>query len=88
VWNIGETLVAIATETEQTAEPFQREKSQLDIAGQLFRFNVDHGLEDIGLEEFTKIKEIAAATRRYLGSQEGFKRLQACVDKLKGRTCE
>jgi predicted acylesterase/phospholipase RssA len=63
VWNIGETLVTIATETEQTAETFQHEKSQLDIAGQLFRFNVDHGLEDIGLEEFTKIKEIAAATR-------------------------
>jgi hypothetical protein len=33
VFHIGETLVAIATETEQTAERFQRDKSHLDNRG-------------------------------------------------------
>ncbi|KAL3426622.1 phosphorylase superfamily protein [Phlyctema vagabunda] len=66
VFHIGATLVEIATETEQTAEKFRRDKSQLDDRGQYYRFNVDRGLEDIGLEELKKTKEIAAATRRYV----------------------
>jgi predicted acylesterase/phospholipase RssA len=85
VFHIGKTLVAIATETEQTAERFRRDKSHLDINGQYYRFNVDHGLEDIGLEESKKRKEIAAATGRYLRSQGVFKQMQACVDNIAGR---
>jgi ankyrin repeat protein len=85
VIHIGETLVAIATETEQTAERFQRDKSHLDNNGRYFRFNVDRGLDSIGLEETTKKREIAAATRRYIGSHEVSKRVQACVDSLIGR---
>ncbi|OCK72888.1 FabD/lysophospholipase-like protein, partial [Lepidopterella palustris CBS 459.81] len=85
VFHIGETLVAIATETEQTAERFRRDKSHLDNSGRYYRFNVTSGLEDIGLEESKKIKEIAAATRRYVGSQDVFKKMQACGDNLTGR---
>lgn len=84
---IGETLVLIATETEQTAERFRRDKSLLDNTGRYYRFNVARGLEDIGLEESKKSKEIAAATRRYIGSQEVFKQMQACADNVAGREC-
>ncbi|KAJ9664647.1 hypothetical protein H2201_005161 [Coniosporium apollinis] len=84
VFHIGETLVAIATETEQTAERFRRDKSYLDD-GRYFRFNVLRGLEDIGLEESKKKKEIAAATRRYVRSEEVFKHMQACGNNLSGR---
>ena len=80
VFHIGTTLVAIATETEQTAEKFRREKTQLDITRWYYRFNVAHGLEDIGLEESKKRKEIAAATRRYVGSQHISNQMQACAD--------
>jgi len=55
----GETLVAIATETEQTAERFRRDKAYLDNSTRYFRFNIVRGLEDIGLEESAKRKEIA-----------------------------
>jgi len=68
VFHIGNTLVAIATETEQTAERFRRDKLQLHNSGRYYRFNVNRGLEEIGLEELKKRKEIAAATRRYVGS--------------------
>ncbi|KAH7126725.1 hypothetical protein B0J11DRAFT_460046 [Dendryphion nanum] len=85
VFHIGETLVAIATETEQTAERFQRDKSQLDDTGRYYRFSVVRGLEDIGLEESKKSKEIAAATRRYIESQGVFKQMQACAGNLAGR---
>jgi hypothetical protein len=70
VFHIGETLLAIATETERTTERFQR---HLDEASRYYRFNVACGLEDIGLEESIKRKEIATATQRYLQAQEVFK---------------
>ncbi|PMD65959.1 FabD/lysophospholipase-like protein [Hyaloscypha bicolor E] len=85
VLHIGETLITIATETEQTAEKFRRDKSHLEDNGQYYRFNVDRGLEEIGLEESKKRKEIAAATRRYIGSQGVFKQLQACANNIAGR---
>ncbi|KAF2812175.1 FabD/lysophospholipase-like protein [Mytilinidion resinicola] len=85
VLHIGETLVAIATETEQTAKNFQRDKAHLDNTGRYYRFNVARGLQDIGLEESKKTKEIAAATRLYIESPEVFKQMQACVDNVTRR---
>ena len=87
VFHIGETLVAIATETEQTAERFRRDKSHFDNTGRYYRFNVARGLEEIGLEESKKRKEIAAATRRYVESQEVYKQMQACADNVARRQC-
>jgi predicted acylesterase/phospholipase RssA len=87
VFHIGETLITITTETEQTAERFQRDKSYLDSSGRYYRFNVVRGLEDIGLEESKKRNEIAAATRRYVHSEEVFKQMQACAGNLAGREC-
>jgi predicted acylesterase/phospholipase RssA len=87
VFHIGETLVAMATETEQTAEKFRRDKAYLDSSGRYFRFNVNRGLEEIGLEESRKRKEIAAATRRYITSQEVLNQMEACVRNLARREC-
>ena len=87
LFHIGTTLIAIATETEQTAEKFRRDKTQLDSTRRYCRFNVARGLEDIGLEESKKIKEIAAATRRYLESQDTSKQMQACVSNVTGTEC-
>ncbi|KAF2678494.1 FabD/lysophospholipase-like protein [Lentithecium fluviatile CBS 122367] len=83
--HIGKTLIAIATETEQTAERFRQDKTYLDSSNRYFRFNVIRGLEDIGLEESTKRKEIAAATRRYVASQDVYKQMQACASNLASR---
>lgn len=87
VFHIGETLIAIATETEQTAESFRRERSLLDSSGRYYRFNVSRGLEDIGLEESKKVKEMVAATRRYISSQEVYTRMQACAGHVAGKEC-
>lgn len=86
-FHIGETLVAIATETEETAEKFRWAKSDLDTTGRYYRFNVTRGLEDVGLEESRKRKEIAAATRNYIGSQDILKQMQACADSVAEREC-
>lgn len=87
VLGIWTTLKVLATETEKTAQQFHRDKSNLDNEGRYYRFNVDHGLEEIGLEESKKKKEVAAATRRYVESQTVFKQMQACANNLAGRQC-
>ena len=84
---IGSTFIELATETEQTAEKFRRDKTYLDNTQRYYRFNVFHGLEDIGLEESKKKKEIAAATRRYIESQAVFYQIQVCANKIAGRDC-
>jgi predicted acylesterase/phospholipase RssA len=85
--HIHKTLAAIATETEQTAERFRRERTLLDDTGRYYRFNVKNGLEDIGLEEAKKVKEMAAATRRYVTSQEVYKQMQSCAASIAGTKC-
>ena len=74
-------------ETEKTAQQFHRDKSDLDDEGRYYRFNVDRGLEDIGLEESKKKREIAAATGRYIALQAVFKQMKACAGNLAGREC-
>ena len=84
---IWSTLRKLATETEKTAEQFRRDKSILDDEGRYVRFNVDHGLEHIGLEESAKKSEIAAATGRYIASQAVVKQMEACAANLKEQEC-
>ena len=85
--SIGHSLLVIATETEKTAERFNRDKSALDDKGRNYRFNVLRGLENIGLEESTRKNVIVAATDRYLESQTVFKQIKACGNCLAQRQC-
>ncbi|KAH6981463.1 hypothetical protein EDB80DRAFT_899547 [Ilyonectria destructans] len=82
VLGIGATLKKLATETETTAERFRRDKSSLDDEGRYYRFNVVRGLEDVGLEESKKQREIAAATGRYVASEDVFRQMKACANGL------
>jgi len=84
---IGQSLLAIATETEKTAERFSRDKLRLDDMGRYFRFNVLRGLENIGLEESKRKNAIIAATDRYIESQTVFKQMKTCADRMSGREC-
>ena len=84
---IGKSLLAIATETEKTAERFCRDKSALDNTGRYYRFNVLRGLEDIGLEDAKRKNAIIAATDRYIESQAVFKQMKACADNVSRREC-
>jgi hypothetical protein len=87
VLEIGQALLAIATEIEKTAERFARDKSRLGDEGRYFRFSVFQGLEDIGLEEYKQKNAIAAATGRYVQSQAVFKQMKAYGSNLAEREC-
>lgn len=84
---IGPTLVRISTQTEQTAENFQRMHSELDDDGRYVRFNVSKGLEHIGPEDSSRRDEIMTLTERYLQSQDVFKVMKRCANRLAEREC-
>jgi len=84
---IGQSLLAIATETKKTAERFSRDKSRLDDTGRYYRFNVLRGLEDVGLEDLKQRNAIIAATDQYIKLQAVFKQMKACADNISGREC-
>jgi hypothetical protein len=87
VFSIGKKLIDMATETEQTAEGFRRDHSLLDSTGRYYRFSVVRGLEDIGLEEAKRVKEVVAATRRYITSQDVYTQIQTCAGRIAEREC-
>jgi hypothetical protein len=68
-------------------KPYSFRLMEKGILFTCYRFNVVRGLEDIGLEEAKKVKEMAAATRRYISSQEVHKQMQACAGSIAGREC-
>jgi predicted acylesterase/phospholipase RssA len=82
---IGATLVRISTETEKTAELFQRSHSELEDSNRYFRFNVRNGLEKIGLEDSSQKDTIVAVTQRYIESQDTFKLMNRCAMNLAER---
>ena len=65
---IVRTLKNIATETEETARKFDENTEALRLKGRYFRFNVDHGMAKVDLEEYRKFDEVESATFRYLQS--------------------
>jgi predicted acylesterase/phospholipase RssA len=78
LWQVGETILKMATETELTADQFMKDRGKdLEIPRRYFRFNVTHGLENVGLEEADKREVIAGMTARYgrLGSTRAELRL-------------
>lgn len=85
VLHIGKSLVDLAVETEKTAEQFRRDKATIDDQGRYYRFNVNRGLDDVGLEESEKTKEIAAATSLYLTSQDVYKQMEQCAKQASGQ---
>lgn len=87
VGQIGKALLAIALDTEVTADAFQRHHPDLYKNGKAFRFNVNHGLENIGLEDVSKMKNIFGITRSYFQKEDTFNKMEACAERLKGRGC-
>jgi hypothetical protein len=81
----AKTLKEMATETERTAESFHKEHSELDDRNRYFRFNVLHGLENIGLEDAKSKGAIVAATRRYIGLQAVARQMELCAKNFNER---
>ncbi|KAI9675964.1 MAG: hypothetical protein M1829_003202, partial [Trizodia sp. TS-e1964] len=79
----SETLVRLATQTEDTAKAFVERHRLLYENKRYFRFNVQQGLQDVGLEEFKKAALLDAATAEYMDQQESKSAANACAANLK-----
>ena len=82
---IGPSLVSISTDTEQTAESFQRAHWNLDEEGRYFRFNVQMGLENIGLEDASARSTVMTVTNRYVEQQDTYKAMVRCSKNISER---
>lgn len=80
---LSKTLVGITTETEKTADRFIARWRQHFDERRYFRFNVQQGLQDVGLAEYQEQGTIEAATYEYLRHQEQKFRVRDCVSNLK-----
>jgi hypothetical protein len=77
------TLVAIATETEKTAERFVARWAQHLDKNRYFRFNVHQGLQGVGLAEYREQGTLEAVTDEYLKHTEQKLRVRDCVLNLR-----
>ena len=82
LFSLAERLKEIVTDSEQTNKDFRMENNDMIRGGRLYRFNVLHGLADVGLEEHQSINKIATYTDRYLDDPDVFDMVQACVNNL------
>ena len=80
---IAKSIVAISTETEETAKVFRRTHENLVKSERYFRFNVTHGLEVIGLERTDRKDDIVNITNLYLEEDSTDELMKRCVNTLK-----
>jgi len=84
---MSDTLVDLATQTENTVEIFIQRHRQLYNNKRYFRFNVEQGLQGLGLAEYEREPEIVAATTNYMGSQQIKSAIRDCALNLKQKQC-
>jgi hypothetical protein len=79
---LAESVVSVATETREMDERFTgRWRAHLDK--RYFRFNVEQGLQGIGLAEYMQEAKISAATCEYLDGHGLKRRVRDCVENLR-----
>jgi hypothetical protein len=76
---LSETVVQIATETEKTEKKFVAKWAKHLDEKRYFRFNVDQGLQGIGLDEYKKKGVVEAATEGYLTHMAQKFRVRDCI---------
>lgn len=78
-----ESLKDIATDTEKVARELREEmKHRYGVEQNIyFRFNVQHGLEQVALEEWKETDRTKVATQAYTGEQ--WSQIQACASQLR-----
>jgi hypothetical protein len=82
-----DTLASIATQTEHTAKLFLERHLRLCESKRYFRFNVQQGLQGIGLQEYKAEPRIVGATAEYMDGQETRSAARECAMNLKQKQC-
>ena len=80
---LGKTVVGIATETEETEKRFIARWRRHYDDNRYFRFNVDQGLQTIGVDEYKQKGAMESATERYLIHQAQKNRVRDCIQNMR-----
>jgi hypothetical protein len=80
---LSQTVVEIATETENTEKRFIARWAKHFDEKRYYRFNVDQGLQSIGLDEYKKKGAIEAATEAYVTYMAQKLRVRDCIQNLR-----
>lgn len=79
---IIDAMKSIVTETEKTQNDFFRTHGAMVDENRLHRFNVFHGLADVGLEEWKEKEKIVNTTQTYLEKGEIQRLAKSCIAQL------
>ena len=79
---LANRLKDMVTDSEKTNRNFRMENNEMVRNGRLYRFNVMHGLANIGLQEHQALSSIATYTDNYLDDPDIFDMVQSCVENL------
>ncbi|KAG9235350.1 acyl transferase/acyl hydrolase/lysophospholipase [Amylocarpus encephaloides] len=80
---LSQTVVGIATETEETEKRFIVKWRKHFDENRYFRFNVDQGLQSVGLDEYKQHGVMESVTERYLVNQVQKNRMRDCIKNLR-----
>lgn len=80
---LGQTVVDIATETVNTEKKFVARWAGHFDSKRYFRFNVEQGLQDIGLDEYKRVGAMEAATSSYITDTAQKFRVRDCIHNLR-----
>jgi predicted acylesterase/phospholipase RssA len=81
--DLVEAMRGIATDCEQKAQEVARHfQGMPDV---YFRFNVEHGMQSIGLAQWEKLDEVATHTGQYMRMVEVDQKLDAAVAAVRAR---
>jgi hypothetical protein len=80
-----DVLASMTTDTEETAERVLKQFEAVEGGGPTlyFRLNVEHGMQDITLEEWEKLGEITTHTKAYLDGREVRRKVEGAVAALR-----
>jgi len=81
--NVVDAMRKIAIECEASAQDAGRRFEH--IPGIYYRFNVEQGLQDVGIEQWDKLDEVRAHTGQYIQTVDVNPRLKAAVVSICGR---
>jgi len=80
---LSETVVEIATQTDDTEKKFIARWAGHFDQKRYFRFNIDHGLQGIGLDEYNKKGAMESAAGKYLTHTAQKFRVRDCIQNLR-----
>ena len=93
-WNVGlrgqiellKALKDLATSASGVDNALDRRFHSYRCKTEYYRFNVDQGLETIGLQEWEKMNQLAGFTQAYLNNAQTYRSQLACVKRIRELT--